>query len=75
MVDLGPKVLVEQGINDGRLSRCIAKKTAEHHLNRELENSEEEWLLGLAADFEASGWQYKDLVKAIVKSSSYRRLP
>ena len=75
MVELGPKVLVEQGSSDGRLSRCIAKKAAEHHLNRELESREEEWLLELAADFEASGWQYKDLVKAIVKSSSYRRLP
>ena len=75
MVDLGPRVLVDQGINDGRISKCVAQKAAEFQLNRELEDSEQEWLQGLATDFESGGWQFKDLMKTIITSSSYRRRP
>ena len=74
-VDLGPAWLVDQGIQDGRIQRCVAQKAAEHFLGRELEESEDVWLQQLADDFEASGWNYKFLVKGILQSSSYRRIP
>ena len=74
-ITLGPKLLVEQGIQDGRLQQCVARKAAEYWLDRELEDDEEEWLHDLATRFENSNWDYKFLVKEILKSSSYRRLP
>lgn len=70
--DLGPSNLVTQGVVDGRLPTCVATKTAEWLLGREVRDSEELWVDELAADFSAGGFRYDQLVRDIVLSDTYR---
>ena len=71
----GPRLLVEQGIADGRLPRCVSARAAESLLGRALADEDEALLAELSDTLEGSGWSYRSLAHAIVTSSSYRRLP
>ncbi len=72
--EAGPALLVERGVADGRLPRCVAGTTAEWLLGRELADGEEEWLEQLSAGFVASNFDYTELVYEIVRSDTYRSL-
>lgn len=69
----GPKLLVHQGVVDGRLPQCVASNTATWLLGREPHDHESDWLDTLAGTFIDSGFRYDALVKAIVTSDNYRR--
>ena len=74
-VDQGPRLLVEQGLADGRLSRCVSARAAQHLLGRALTDADEPLLTDLSATLEDSDWSFQSLTRAIVTSPSYRRLP
>lgn len=73
--DEGPKLLVKQGIVDGRLPECVASKAAEALLHRPMGEHDTEWVDGLTQTLEGSNWSYRQLMKAVVTSENYRRLP
>ncbi len=68
----GPDLLVAQTVVDGRLPRCVAQRTAEWLLGRDVEDYESEWIDELAGTFTASDYRYRALVRAIVTSDNYR---
>ncbi len=71
-VELGPALLAQQGMVDGRVPRCAAEKAAEWLLGRPVTERDEAWLDQLAADFVSSNWNWPGLVKDIVTSDAYR---
>ena len=73
-VAYGPELLVRKTLADGRLSACVAKTAAKHFLRRDVRGDEMEWLDELNVGFVTSDYRYRELVKAIVTSESYRRL-
>lgn len=70
----GPALLVHQAVSDGRLQRCVARRTAEWLLGREMEPQEEPWIDDLAQGLVEADFRYDRLVKAIVTSDNYRRV-
>ncbi len=72
--DLGPELLVQQGIVDRRIPRCAAQQTAQWLLGREVLPEEDAWIDALAGDFVSSDYSFRTLVKAIVRSDAYRRV-
>lgn len=70
----GPRRLVHQGVADGRLPTCVARNTATWLLGRPPEAHEADWVEALALDFQAAGFRYDALVRAIVTSDNYRRV-
>jgi hypothetical protein len=74
-VDAGPAGLVNASVVDGRLQECTARNAATWLLGRALHEGDDAQLDDWAATLVGSGWSYKELVKAIVMSDSYRRLP
>jgi hypothetical protein len=73
-LSLGPTHLVDKKIADGSLPRCVARNTAGWLLGRGVAPEEEAWVSKLGMSFEASGFSYDELVKAIVTSDQYRRV-
>ena len=74
-VEAGPKFLVKSAIVDNRLPTCVARRTAEHLMGRELGGSADlAWLDDLSFGFVASGFSYRDLVREIVLSDAYGRV-
>jgi len=73
-VEVGPELLVSKAVADGRLATCVAKRTSEWLLARSLEPREAQWLDAMAVEFGSSGLRFKDLVRAIVTSETYRRV-
>jgi hypothetical protein len=73
-VNYGPELLVRKTMADGRLSSCVSKTAAKHFLRRDVRGDEMEWLDELNVGFVTSDYRYRELVKAIVTSESYRRL-
>ena len=74
-IDQGPRALALRGAATGQLDRCVATRTAEWLLGRGVDAEVEyEWIETLADEFADSGYQYRDLVRAIVQSESYRRV-
>lgn len=74
-VDQGPALLVNKTMADGRLPECVAEKTAEWLLGRSPTSAEEPWVEELATRFAEAGFDYKTLIRDIVTSENYRRLP
>ena len=56
---------------DGRLPQCVARTTASWLLGRTPGDAEQDWVDGLAADFAATGFDYKALVRSIVTDDRY----
>ena len=73
-IEEGPRMLVNRSLADGRLPRCVADKAVGWLLGRDSLPSERAWVDDLAARFQASGFQYKALIKAIVTSDHYRKV-
>jgi len=72
-VEEGPSGLVRDGLSDGRFTSCSVRRTAQWMLGRELSDEEEAWSRELTEAFLASSFRYRDLVRAIVTSDTYRR--
>ena len=73
-IEEGPAMLVRRSLVDGRLPECVAEKTANWLLGRAVSADERAWVTELAAQFVASDYRYKELVRAIVTSDYYRRV-
>src|SRR5690606_7547400 len=72
-VEMGPAALVRAGVADGRITSCTVRRTAERLLGRELHDEEEPWVRELTGRFLESDFRYRELVRAIVTSDTYRR--
>lgn len=72
-VEAGPAALVREGLADGRFTSCAVKRTAEWLIGRELTAEEQPWARELTASFLESDFSYRDLVRAVVTSETYRR--
>lgn len=70
----GPARLALQSTVDTRFPECIAGTAATWLLGREVGPDEQEWIEEMAMAFTASGWSYRELVKAIVNSETWRRV-
>lgn len=70
----GPTRLVNQSTVDARFPECVASSTASWLLGREPSADEREWIQSLAMEFTASNWSYRELVRAIVTSETWRRV-
>jgi hypothetical protein len=64
---------VRDGLADGRFTACATRRTAEWLVGRPLREDEEAWARDLALRFSASDFRYRELVRAIVTSETYRR--
>jgi len=73
-VEDGPRLLVYQTVVDGRFPRCVARTAVERLLGRPPHPEEEPWLDELAHAFVASGYRYREVLKAIVTHPTYRRV-
>ena len=73
-VEAGPSMLALRHVADNRLPECIAEKSAEWLFGRVIAPTDRSMVQELAVDFVASGFSYKELVKAIVTSDVYRRV-
>ena len=74
-VEEGPELLVAETVTDGRLPECVATRAAEWLLGREMEDADRPWIEDLSDHFVASDFRYRELVKEIVTSDNYRRVP
>lgn len=72
-IEEGPRGLVRDGLADGRFTACATRRTAEWLVGRPLREDEEAWARDLALRFSASDFRYRELVRAIVTSETYRR--
>ena len=72
-VEAGPSALVRDGLSDGRFTTCAVRRTAEWLLGRELREEEEPWTREITEDFLGSDFRYRELVRAVVTSETYRR--
>ena len=70
----GPQRLVMQSSVDARFPECVASTAATWLLGREIDPDEQEWVQSLAQSFIASGWSYRELVREIVTSETWRRV-
>jgi hypothetical protein len=73
-IEAGPSLLVDSAVADGRLQACAAENAAGWLLGRPLDVDEDGLVQDWADVFVDSGWSYKEMVKAIVLSDSYRRI-
>ena len=74
-VDQGPRALALRAVATGQLDRCVATRTAEWLLGRDIDaDTEEDWIESLASSFANQGYSYRELVRAIVESDVYRRV-
>jgi len=73
-VEYGPHALVMKSIGDNSLPECLTRSVAEWLLGRAITDDEEAWVTEIATEFVHTGFQFRDLVQAIVTSQTYRRL-
>ena len=73
-VEAGPKALVQQAIDDGRLARCAATKAFARLYHREPTMEERDDITRFAEVFKSSGYDFKALIKALVLDPGYRRM-
>jgi len=73
-IDQGPGALVQTHIATGRISQCLTEKTSSWLLGRELTDADDPIRDAFDAELLASGWSYRQLVKSIITSETYRRV-
>lgn len=73
-IEQGPQLLVQLGVEDGRLPECVVRTAFQWLLGRTPTSEEESWVDELSYDFVSSGYHYRSLVKAIVTNPNYRRV-
>jgi len=74
-VDEGPKLLARRSFADNSLPPCVARRTAEWLLGRDVdEPGDDVWIRDLTQNFAQSGYLFRTLVQDIVLSERYRRV-
>jgi hypothetical protein len=74
-VEQGPKLLARTSVASHRLPRCVAQKTAEWLLGRDMNQpGDMEWVEDISRQFVRDGFSYRGLVKSVVRSDRYRRV-
>ena len=73
-VEGGPNYLVNMNLMDEDLAQCVSTRAVHWLMGRAPHEDEAEWIDVLASEFAASGYRYKELIKAIVLSETYRRV-
>jgi hypothetical protein len=78
-VERGPRLLAYNEITGQRLPRCVAQRTAEWLLGKEMSDGvanerDRRWLDVLGIRFARSGYNYATLIKDIVIDERYRRV-
>ena len=73
-VEVGPDVLALTAVVDNRMPMCVSTKTLEWLLGRPVADDDQPFVKELANEFVAGGYSYRDMVKAVLMSSTYRRV-
>ena len=78
-IERGPRLLAYTEIAGQRLPRCVARRSAEWLLGREMSESmaserDRAWLDQLGLRFARSGYQFRSLIKDIITDERYRRV-
>ncbi|MEZ4435439.1 MAG: DUF1585 domain-containing protein [bacterium] len=73
-IEQGPRYLALSAVADNRLPSCVARRTGEWLLGREMGPDDQAWIDDLARDFVQNGYSFRALVKRIVESPRYRRV-
>ena len=73
-VEEGPSLLVKRMAQDERLPTCLAQRSVQWLWGRNIAEGEEDVLGDFALSFMMEGYSFKSLIKAVVTSSTYRRV-
>lgn len=74
-IDEGPAGQMRRATATGQLPRCVAQRTAEWLLGRQMDREgDRAWLDALARDLVHDGLSYRELVRAIVVDPRFRRV-
>lgn len=73
-IEMGPGLLVMNAAESGALQYGIARSTAEWLLGRSMSSTERDAVADFAQGFTNSGYSWRQLVRAIVISPTYRRV-
>jgi hypothetical protein len=74
-LDAGPAALVQSSVESGQLPNCTVRKLFERFYGRAMTQEERlEWLPEMVSRFEQSGYDFGDLVLAVVTDPRYGRL-
>jgi hypothetical protein len=73
-LDQGPGALIANQIATGKVSSCLTEKTAQWLLGRAVDADDEAVLFDWETQLLATDWSYRELVKQIVLSPTYRRV-
>jgi len=65
---------VNLNLMDEDLPQCAATRAVQWAMGRAPHEDEAAWIDQLASEFAASGYRYRELIKAIVQSETYRRV-
>lgn len=71
--DNGPKEWANEIVSDGRFAQCASRNAAMWLMGWSTEEVDSEWVQTWADDFEASGLDYRVLIRSIVTSPVYGR--
>lgn len=75
-LEAGPSSVVEDGIANGKIATCTARRMWTYFMRRPPTADEETNVIpNLANTLTSNNWSVKKLVKAIVTDPAYRRLP
>jgi hypothetical protein len=73
-VEEGPSLLVKRIAHDERLPNCMAHRAVQWLWGRNIAESEFDVLSEFSRSFMMEGYNFKELVKAVVTSPTYRRV-
>ena len=78
-VERGPRLLAYSEITGQRLPRCVAQRTAEWLLGKNMSDADitardRQWLDELGIRFSRDGYRYSSLIKDIITDERYRRV-
>ena len=71
--DIGPKEWANEIVSDGRFAQCASQNAAMWLMGWSTTEVDPEWVSVWADDFEASGLDYRALIRSIVTSPVYGR--
>ena len=70
---IGPRKWVDEIVSDGRFAQCASQKAAIWLMGWSSDEIDYDWIQQWSADFEASGLDYRTLIRSIVTSPVYAR--
>ena len=73
-IERGPGLLAMQGFATNAITNCTVKTAAEMLLGRPLLEDEQPYIDAVVTEFGASGYDYREIIRALVTSPIYRRL-